>query len=85
MATTMSIDSSLYEAARLYGTLHDISVREMVESLLKKFLPQPSVAKTKIKEQEEAMAFVKSLSLQGKHSVPENERGIEALIETKYI
>lgn len=80
----MTIDSNLYAAAEFYGKLHDISVREVVENLLKKFLPQTTVAKPVVKETDEAMAFVKSLSIKGGRKVPAGERGIEALIETKY-
>ena len=89
MTHTVTIDQRYYESAMAYAKLHDISMTRVVEQGLSLLFSQykaknKSESVAKYTDLEAAMSYIKTLSAHGGNPVPADERGIEALIDTKY-
>ena len=89
MTHTVTIDQRYYESAMAYAKLHDISMTSVVEQGLPLLFNQyktknASKSIAKHTDWEAAMSYIKTLSAHGRTPVPADEKGIDALIDTKY-
>ncbi len=79
--TTIAIDSNIYRGAERYAKKHNVSVRYVIESELRKLL---DTDETPADDFNSAMSFVRTLSLSGEKPVPAEENGAGVLAEEKY-
>ncbi len=86
MMNEVSINSEIYKGAEQYAKLHNTSVTDTIEKAVMLFLQklQPTQNATDGLEFKEVVSYVKTLAAKGGKPVPVDEKGIEALIETKY-
>ena len=89
MTHTVTIDQRYYESAMNYAKLHDISMTRVVEQGLSLLFSQhkyqnPPESSAKPTDWEAAMSYIKTLSAHGGAPVPADEKGIDALTDTKY-
>lgn len=85
ITTTLNpTDNSIIEA--LWTLIRPLkqSVRRQLATRLEDSIREENKTKSSTMDIEEAMKFVESLSVKGKEKVPNDARGIEALIEEKY-
>ncbi len=83
---TIVINSKTYQSAELYAKMHNVSISDVVEKAVSLLLQkiQPKEAYTDTTEFKDALAYVKTLKAKGGKPIPEDENGLDALVEMKY-
>ena len=78
LRTSIAADLDLLNAEMLE------SVSRYVKRLTRRSRHSKTAKQSSLSEMEDALQFVKTLSVTGPHHVPSNESGIDVLIDEKY-
>ncbi len=81
---TINITSSTYNGIVRYAKMHDMSMEETVEKALKQFINSIHIEDKNNESLEAAYTFIDTIPAKGTNAVPNEERGIEVLIDKKY-
>ncbi len=83
----VAINKNVYEGANVYAKLHNTTIAETIEKAVLSFLQSKQSKQnfTETTEYKQALAYVKTLKAKGGRPVPEDENGLDALVDKKYM